>query len=496
MACSPADWADFRFHWRKSLLFHLLMQLLGVALLTPLVTAVGRLIVRASGGPVISNYDMVAFALSPAGIAFGLVVAALTITLVLAEFAGQSWIAGHAIARRPITVSSAIAFVLRKLPWLILLSARVFLRLLLLALPFAAAAGVVWFTMLQGHDINYYLAEHPPEWQRARLLAGAVAAGFALVGAWQLARWLYAVPILTFPECPREAGAGRQLSHDPRPAPPDRTTAGALVGAGGAGRLRHCVGGPAAVGGGTRMGRDRRAPRAATAGALLRGGAGGRLRLRLPAPRGAAVPGDAALCRATGRGEVAVTAHRRASIAAPENTLASFRRAMEAGADFIELDVQHTSDSQIVVLHDADFMRMGGDLRRLRDLTAAEVATIDIGSKYGPEFAGEHAPPLEQVIDMVRGINIELKYNVPDSTLAPAVVALLREGFPGPGGDHLTRLRSAQAGGEHRAKPQDRPYRDGRGAHSAGERAPGAEPGGTAGTSAARALWQDAARGD
>jgi glycerophosphoryl diester phosphodiesterase len=72
---------------------------------------------------------------------------------------------------------------------------------------------------------------------------------------------------------------------------------------------------------------------------------------------------------------------------------------------------------------------MGGDPRRVADLTAAEVATIDIGRKRGPQFAGEHAPALEEVIDLVRGrmkINIELKYNVPDPGLAPAVVELLR----------------------------------------------------------------------
>ena len=91
--------------------------------------------------------------------------------------------------------------------------------------------------------------------------------------------------------------------------------------------------------------------------------------------------------------------------------------------------MQHTRDGQIVVLHDADFMRMGGDPRKIAALTGAEVATIDIGRKYDPTFTGEHAPTLEEVIDLVRGqmkINIELKYNVPDSTLAPAVMDLLR----------------------------------------------------------------------
>jgi hypothetical protein len=77
------------------------MQLLGFANFAPVVTWVGRGMVLASGDPVISNFDIAAFVLSPAGAAFVLVVAALNLGLLLAEFAGQSWIAGHALARRP-----------------------------------------------------------------------------------------------------------------------------------------------------------------------------------------------------------------------------------------------------------------------------------------------------------------------------------------------------------------------------------------------------------
>jgi glycerophosphoryl diester phosphodiesterase len=102
---------------------------------------------------------------------------------------------------------------------------------------------------------------------------------------------------------------------------------------------------------------------------------------------------------------------------------------MDAGATYAELDVQHTRDRKIVVVHDGDLMRMGDDPRRVSELTAAEIAAIDIGRKYDAKFAGEYPPTLEDVIDLVRGrmrINIELKYNVPDPGLAPAVVELLR----------------------------------------------------------------------
>ncbi len=127
--------------------------------------------------------------------------------------------------------------------------------------------------------------------------------------------------------------------------------------------------------------------------------------------------------------DVAITAHRGASVAAPENTLAAFREAMAAGAHYAELDVQHTRDGEIVVVHDADLMRMGGDPRRVADLAAAEIAAIDIGRKYDAKFAGEAPPTLAEVIRLVRGrmkLNIELKYNVPDPGLAPAVIELLR----------------------------------------------------------------------
>jgi glycerophosphoryl diester phosphodiesterase len=75
-------------------------------------------------------------------------------------------------------------------------------------------------------------------------------------------------------------------------------------------------------------------------------------------------------------------------------------------------------------------MRMGGDPRKVGAMTLAEIQSIDIGSRRGPAYAGEHVPTLAEVIDYARGkfrINIELKYNVPDPGLAPAVIALARE---------------------------------------------------------------------
>jgi glycerophosphoryl diester phosphodiesterase len=468
---------DLRLSWRAVLAFHLLLQLLGFAIVTPLVTWVGRRLVLAAGEPVISNFDIAGFVLSPIGIATVLVVAALTIALLLAEFTGHSFIAGHAIVRRRVSSATALVFVLRRLPRLVRLSARVFLRLVVLALPFLAAAGVVWLTTLRGHDINYYLAEHPPEWRRALLFVALLAAIYALLAAWQLARWLFAVPILVL----AGAGPAQALTESARMTrgrlgrivPPLllwwlAITAGAIA-IGWAARFVSDAGldwagidvrrvlplvalylAVAAVGGflygglllaghqfivlrlyaeqrdpGTRQAPEISAGEAQRARLIARPAVAFTLAVAVGALAAAAL-----LARQLELTEdVAITAHRGAKIAAPENTIAAFRAAMDAGATYAELDVQHTRDRRIVVVHDGDLMRMADDPRKVGELTAAEIATIDVGRKFGERFAGESPPTLEQVIDLVRGrmrINIELKYNVPDPGLAPAVVGLLR----------------------------------------------------------------------
>ena len=47
-----------------------------------------------------------------------------------------------------------------------------------------------------------------------------------------------------------------------------------------------------------------------------------------------------------------IIAHRGASYLAPENTLTAFRKAMEIGADGVEMDVQQTGDKKLVIHHD------------------------------------------------------------------------------------------------------------------------------------------------
>jgi glycerophosphoryl diester phosphodiesterase len=124
-----------------------------------------------------------------------------------------------------------------------------------------------------------------------------------------------------------------------------------------------------------------------------------------------------------------ITAHRGSSHAAPENTLSALRRAIEDGADYAEIDVQTTADGAVILQHDGDFMRVAGDLRKVKQLTLNEAQTLDVGRWFSEEFAGERVATLEEAIAVCRGrlrLNIELKYNWDDPDLAGRVGEILR----------------------------------------------------------------------
>jgi glycerophosphoryl diester phosphodiesterase len=129
-----------------------------------------------------------------------------------------------------------------------------------------------------------------------------------------------------------------------------------------------------------------------------------------------------------GEETVVITAHRGSSAAAPENTLAAVALALDQEADFVEIDVQETADGVIVVLHDADLMRLAGTRLNIWDADYDDLRDLDVGSWFSPEFSDERIPTLEEVLEMVRGrarLNIELKYNGHDVRLAERVVEVV-----------------------------------------------------------------------
>ena len=98
--------------------------------------------------------------------------------------------------------------------------------------------------------------------------------------------------------------------------------------------------------------------------------------------------------------------HRGAAAYAPHNTLASFRKAAQLGADMVELDVQRSADDQAVVIHDLYLKAPDGRLLPVRETTLAELRRIDLGG-------GERVPVLREALETCRqlnlGVYIELK---------------------------------------------------------------------------------------
>ena len=126
-----------------------------------------------------------------------------------------------------------------------------------------------------------------------------------------------------------------------------------------------------------------------------------------------------------------IFAHRGASVQAPENTLAAFELAIAQNADAIELDVKLSADGRAVVIHDTTVDRTTGSKGRVKDLSLAELRSLDAGTFFSEKYSGERIPTLEEVFESVGKrifINVELtNYNSPRDQLVETVCMLVKK---------------------------------------------------------------------
>ncbi len=104
-------------------------------------------------------------------------------------------------------------------------------------------------------------------------------------------------------------------------------------------------------------------------------------------------------------------AHRGYSERYPENTLLAFQKAIEAGADMIELDVHLSRDGELVVIHDDDISRTSNGYGLVMDTPLSELKKLDFSYKF-PHFGHVSIPALGEVFDLVKGkimVNVEIK---------------------------------------------------------------------------------------
>jgi len=463
--------------WRQILIIHLVYTGLGIVLFAPLLGITGQALLSLSGETALADMDLLYFALSPAGLLAVILFASMLIVVFAFEISSLMAIG---VVDRDSTRSgalAAVAFSLVRIPRIFSFSLRLVVRVLLLTLPFLATAGAAVLVLLTNYDINYYLTTRPPEfWITLVIITLLVIAMIGLLG-WQLAKWSLALPLLLFAGSrPATSFAdSKRLTQSKRPfivrllvlavvtllvlsstialcirwlasilvpyfidSLPGLViiftiTAGiwlllnVLLTAFTSGSLAFLLIALAEDYEPQIKTTDRDTNKAI--GALADRITPARFMMSLVAAIGLAGLISFELLDDIQVGDkVSIIAHRGASGAAPENTLASVRRAIEDGADWIEIDVQESADGHVIVVHDSDFMKLAGVNLKVWEGTLAEVRELDVGGSFASEFTGEQVPTLAEVLEEVKGrsgLIVELKYYGHDQALEQRVVDLI-----------------------------------------------------------------------
>jgi glycerophosphoryl diester phosphodiesterase len=451
----------------------LAFELLRVVILAPLSAGVLSLALETWGRCSVGNFEIAAFLLSLPGLFAMVAIGTIAITTFYLEIAGLLLL----LADPRGTVRGTLLAMGKNLPRLVALGFRQFAILIAVAAPFAGAIAGVVAVLWSGYDLNGLIVRKPPVFWVGVALGACLAAGYAILAAYLLLRWLFALPVLLFE---KGAKAGEAMRASARHARGNYGTLLRLV-------LVWAVAVAVVTGmlmGGLRFAADWLLDRtslslsvllpvtvvvlavhglvgavlsilssasfASLVFALYRRATGSQRGAREPIaansgsparlPSGWQVAGffaallgiAVALCyvlvsRVELNDRMEIIAHRGGASLAPENTVAAIRKAIEAGADWAEIDVQRTSDGAIVVVHDSDLVRVAGVSKRVDQSTLAEIKAVDVGSGFDGKFRGERVPTLDEVLaaagDGIR-LTIELKPNGPED-VAPLVRATL-----------------------------------------------------------------------
>lgn len=462
--------AGVRYHRRALLAFHLYFALLLLAVFAPASAWLLSGLVSLSGASIVGNEDLIAFAFTPAGLLWLLTSATLAALIVFFQHAGMMLICSRDRAGRYHTAARALWHVVLRSKGLLLLAALQVAVHLLFAIPVLLALGWAFQYFLGGYDIYFVLSAYPPEfWQFIACLVAAL--GWLLVVHGNLyVRWSMALPVmllegagalaalrrsavLTLGTRKRIAGTLLSVAAVVALLPllvsllfdavgwalfsvlpgSERWIAGAVLVLLLSYALANLLAGFLAVSansltmlklysqycGRTKTLSSINEPR--NTGVFAVG-------IEAVVVIFALVQVGFALHYFQPQQEALNIAHRGNSWDAPENTLAAIERAIIDGADYIELDVRHTADGELVLLHDRDLLRIAGDHRPIWEINYSELADVDVGSWFGPEFASERLPTLAQAVDIMRGragLYLEVKGASQMPDLVPMVVAEL-----------------------------------------------------------------------
>jgi glycerophosphoryl diester phosphodiesterase len=479
-------WQLFRSSWKPMVAYALLVWVATLCVLSPLVSwAINRLVAQ-SGELVVGNTEILNWLLSPKGILTLLLWGALTLMGLLLQVTGLIRIAFEGKKIDDWTVRQALHWLQADLYPLFRFCLSAFLLFIPMLLPLVVCLIAIYFILLGAHDINYYLSVEPTEWKWALIFC---ALSFLLWGSavcLLLLRWIYALPLWLEGMRPFRATLAASWDATYRKFFLLLRTTGAYlaVTTGAMLILETFLFMPAGIAisffnqtvhalffiisvyllsafiletvisfigisWGTctlvtlyRIQQNPDKPRKTINYKELRvKDAATSSPHRFFRPKIVlvailivlltSVALNAWLLNQKTPGKIPlVIAHRAGALHAPENSLAALEIAIRQGADYAEIDVQRSGDGVVVVIHDADLMKMARRPIVVRETDYAILAQADIGREFHPDFAGERLARLSDFLQKAAGrikLMIELKYYGEDSELAKETIRLINE---------------------------------------------------------------------
>ncbi|QQL44362.1 glycerophosphodiester phosphodiesterase family protein [Sulfuriroseicoccus oceanibius] len=463
--------------WRPMLTVHIAVLLLSALLFTPITAATVRTLVSLSGRAALSDTEIASFLLNPAGAIAALAITSIALTIAILDYAALMTTAWALHRGEPATLMATAARIRGTAPALVKLALRLILRCLAAALPFIAGIGATYWGLLRHNDINYYLAEQPPEFITAVIIATLLLIALGVVLIQITVSWFYALPLVLF----RHESSKQAKAHSEETTKGQRKAIAMWLGLWifGTPILISLLNSPLTFGARWLIPhlRDHLPALSLALGSalvltttlsFLTGFATLSLlayrNVRMFAAAGLDLPttdspkpeakphvplGEKSLLALAAlvllfsgaltyrwlgqiqmRDETLIIAHRGASATAPENTMAAIYQALEDGAHWVEIDVQETADGEIVLFHDSDFKRVGRTALNIWDAQSSDLDQIEIGSWFAPEFASETTPTLRQALEACRnraGVLIELKYYGHDEMLEQRVINIVED---------------------------------------------------------------------
>ncbi len=478
---------DFRLSWKTLAITDVVYKIIAFAILSTVVGIAFRMMLAFSGRTVLADEDIVYFLFEPAGWVSVIVVGALWLGVFALEQAALLWVLWRIHHGRQSGFVNALQFTLINARSILYLSARMMAIVLLAAVLLIAAVGMIYFTLLTRYDINYYLTEYPPEFLYALGFGSVV----MITGTVALLRfvtdWFFALPLVLFEgvnpslalSTSRERARGRRflllrwilgwalinlLLSIVITALVIWT--GQLIVPGATGSLpllAFMIGATLILWAGSNLvvnllgsmtfsvmlfnlyrhygslqNLSRMEPELVPASGDKPGYQLTRTKVIIAALTGIILSiavGAGTLYEVQLEDRTEIIAHRGASAAAPENSMAAVRQAIADKADWVEIDVQETAEGEVVVFHDSDFMKTANVDLKIWDATMADLEKIDIGGRFGSYFQDERVPTLRQVLAESKGkiqVLIELKYYGHDRQLEQRVADIVEsEGMQG-----------------------------------------------------------------